>query len=181
MFKTLMPLINILHEANTRKWTNAFYMIWDMFFVVRSNDSFNFPLGLIKYIVIVTERQLDSQKHKWMFWTPFNKTLWSLARAIPVLRMSASGTIRWTEDRSDDKTRFAKFGTVVSRLTLPGWRHCCLMFAAVCQWTVLGQLISQAKTQVALKVSKDSLRALNDYSISYALKVLLFLFRISAL
>ena len=26
----------------------------DMFFVVRSNDSFNFPLGLIKYIVIVT-------------------------------------------------------------------------------------------------------------------------------
>ena len=23
-----------------------------MFFVVRSNDSFNFPLGLIKYIVI---------------------------------------------------------------------------------------------------------------------------------
>jgi len=44
------------------------------------------------------------------------------------------------------------------------------MFAAVCQWTVLGQLISQAKTQVALKVSKDSLRALNDYSISYALK-----------
>ena len=38
-----------------------------MFFVVRSNDSFNFPLGLIKYIVIVTERQLDSQKHKWMF------------------------------------------------------------------------------------------------------------------
>ena len=25
---------------------------WDMFFVVRSNDSFNFPLGWIKYIVI---------------------------------------------------------------------------------------------------------------------------------
>ena len=25
-----------------------------MFFVVRSNDSFNFPLGLMKYIVIVT-------------------------------------------------------------------------------------------------------------------------------
>ena len=25
-----------------------------MFFVVQSNDSFNFPLGLIKYIVIVT-------------------------------------------------------------------------------------------------------------------------------
>ena len=25
-----------------------------MFFVVRSNDSFNFPLGLIKYIVIIT-------------------------------------------------------------------------------------------------------------------------------
>ena len=25
-----------------------------MFFVVRSNDGFNFPLGLIKYIVIVT-------------------------------------------------------------------------------------------------------------------------------
>ena len=24
-----------------------------MFFIVRSNDSFNFPLGLIKYIVIV--------------------------------------------------------------------------------------------------------------------------------
>ena len=24
----------------------------DMFFVVRSNDSFNFPLGSIKYIVI---------------------------------------------------------------------------------------------------------------------------------
>ena len=24
-----------------------------MFFVVRSNDSFNFPLGLIKYIVII--------------------------------------------------------------------------------------------------------------------------------
>ena len=118
----------------------------------------------------------DSQKHKWMFWTPFNKTLWSLARAIPVLRMSASGTIRWIEDRSDDKTRFAKFGTVVSWLTLPGWRHCCLMFAAVCQWTVLGQLVSQAKTQVALKVCKDSLQALNDYSISYALKVLYFCF-----
>ena len=28
-------------------------MIWDIFFVVRSNDSFNFPPGLIKYIVIV--------------------------------------------------------------------------------------------------------------------------------
>ena len=26
-----------------------------MFFVVRSNDNFNFPLGLIKYIVIVNE------------------------------------------------------------------------------------------------------------------------------
>ena len=26
---------------------------WDMFFVVWSNDSFNFPLGWIKYIVIV--------------------------------------------------------------------------------------------------------------------------------
>ena len=26
-----------------------------MFFVVRSNDSFNFPLGLIKYIAIVTQ------------------------------------------------------------------------------------------------------------------------------
>ena len=29
------------------------YNYWDMFFIVRSNDSFNFPLGLIKYIVIV--------------------------------------------------------------------------------------------------------------------------------
>ena len=29
------------------------YNYWDMFFVVRSNDSFNFPLGWIKYIVIV--------------------------------------------------------------------------------------------------------------------------------
>ena len=26
-----------------------------MFFVVRSNDNFNFPLGLIKYIVIVVK------------------------------------------------------------------------------------------------------------------------------
>ena len=26
-----------------------------MFFVVQSNDSFNFPLGLIKYIVIVNQ------------------------------------------------------------------------------------------------------------------------------
>ena len=55
------------------------------------------------------------------------------------------------------------------------------MFAAVCQWTVLGQLVSQAMTQVALKVCKDSLQALDDYSVSYALKVLLFLLRISAL
>ena len=31
----------------------VWFMIWDMFFVVRSNDSFNFPLGLIKYIVII--------------------------------------------------------------------------------------------------------------------------------
>ena len=31
----------------------VWFMIWDMFFIVRSNDSFNFPLGLIKYIVIV--------------------------------------------------------------------------------------------------------------------------------
>ena len=27
--------------------------ITDIFFVLRSNDSFNFPLGLIQYIVIV--------------------------------------------------------------------------------------------------------------------------------
>ena len=26
---------------------------WDMFFVVHSNNSFNFPVGLIKYIVAV--------------------------------------------------------------------------------------------------------------------------------
>ena len=32
---------------------SMWFMIWDMFFVVRSNDSFNFPLGLIKYVVIV--------------------------------------------------------------------------------------------------------------------------------
>ena len=29
---------------------------WDMFFVVRSNDSFNFPLGWIKNIVTVTSK-----------------------------------------------------------------------------------------------------------------------------
>ena len=34
-----------------------------MFFVVRSNDSFNFPLGLIKYIVIVKwERERDRHR-----------------------------------------------------------------------------------------------------------------------
>ena len=34
----------------------VWFMIYnyrDMFFIVRSNDSFNFPLGLIKYIVSV--------------------------------------------------------------------------------------------------------------------------------
>ena len=30
-----------------------------MFFVVRSNDSFNFPLGLIKYIVIVIDIKIQ--------------------------------------------------------------------------------------------------------------------------
>ena len=34
-----------------------------MFFVVRSNDSFKFPLGLIKYIVIVTE----CSQSAWLF------------------------------------------------------------------------------------------------------------------
>ena len=29
------------------------YNYRDMFFVVRPSDSFNFPLGLIKYIVII--------------------------------------------------------------------------------------------------------------------------------
>ena len=29
---------------------------YHMLFLVRSNDSFNFPLGLIKYIVIVREK-----------------------------------------------------------------------------------------------------------------------------
>ena len=29
-----------------------------MFFIVRSNDSFNFPLGLIKYIVIAPDKCL---------------------------------------------------------------------------------------------------------------------------
>jgi len=38
-----------------------------MFFVVRSNDSFNFPLGLISYIVIVVifrhaDRQADRDR-----------------------------------------------------------------------------------------------------------------------
>ena len=31
-----------------------------MFFVVRSNDRFNFPLGLIKYIVIIVNYQLQT-------------------------------------------------------------------------------------------------------------------------
>ena len=33
------------------------YNYRDMFFVVRSNDSFNFPLGWIKYIVIVSHKR----------------------------------------------------------------------------------------------------------------------------
>ena len=37
-----------------------------MFFVVRSNDSFNFPLGLIKYIVIVTDTCLGRNLHHQM-------------------------------------------------------------------------------------------------------------------
>ena len=47
---------------------------WDMFFVVRLNDSFNFPLGWIKYIVIVViavilqpQTILFFQKHPIMF------------------------------------------------------------------------------------------------------------------
>ena len=37
----------------------VWFMTWnylDMFFVVRSNDSFNFPLGLIKYVITVIVR-----------------------------------------------------------------------------------------------------------------------------
>ena len=41
-------------------------MIWDVFFVVRSNDSFNFPLGLIKYIIIVIVSWVE-------FWHPADK------------------------------------------------------------------------------------------------------------
>ena len=42
------------------------YNYWDMFFVVRSNDSFNFPLGLIKYIVIVLLGfEIIGSKHYW--------------------------------------------------------------------------------------------------------------------
>ena len=37
-----------------------------MFFVVRSKDSFNFPLGLIKYIVIVTDTCLGRNLHQQM-------------------------------------------------------------------------------------------------------------------
>ena len=36
-----------------------------MFFVVRSNDSFNFPLGLIKYIVtvvVVTYKRISKRQ-----------------------------------------------------------------------------------------------------------------------
>ena len=32
-----------------------------MFFVARSNDSFNFPLGLIKYTDIVNRKELGQQ------------------------------------------------------------------------------------------------------------------------
>ena len=37
--------VRVVHELELLRY---------MFFVARSNDSFNFPLGLIKYIVIVT-------------------------------------------------------------------------------------------------------------------------------
>ena len=36
--------VNVVHDLELLRY---------MFFVVQSNDSFNFPLGLIKYIVIV--------------------------------------------------------------------------------------------------------------------------------
>ena len=38
-----------------------------MFFVVRSNDSFNFPLGLIKYMVIVIVLNPTDKTSKFVF------------------------------------------------------------------------------------------------------------------
>ena len=50
-----------------------------MFIIVRSNDGFNFPLGWIKYIVIVFSwRYLMVKLHPCIFWS----ILWSLGGAL---------------------------------------------------------------------------------------------------
>ena len=41
---------------------------FDMFFVVRSNDSFNFPLGLIKYIVISNGTKTNKEMKSRSWW-----------------------------------------------------------------------------------------------------------------
>ena len=51
-----------------------------MFFVVRSNDSFNFPLGLIKYIVIVIALRLSGINSIFFFLK--SEQVWPSGRAL---------------------------------------------------------------------------------------------------
>jgi len=44
--------VRVFHDSELLRYVLRCYVMWDMFFVVRSNDSFNFPLGWIKSVVI---------------------------------------------------------------------------------------------------------------------------------
>ena len=47
--------------------TTTSYLLLQMLLLLlqQSNDSFNFPLGLIKYVVIVTVVMIVTSYHKW--------------------------------------------------------------------------------------------------------------------
>ena len=64
-----------------------------MFFVVRSNDSFNFPLGLIKYIVIiVTECCVEVRDV--LVWSGIVSVVWS-SGVVNALWRSGIAIVAW--------------------------------------------------------------------------------------
>ena len=72
---TAIPMGKFIHELNEIQ-TYVYlcvclmtYNYWDMSFLVRSNDSFNFPLGWMKYIVIVVIVIVVKQNKGRSFWT----------------------------------------------------------------------------------------------------------------
>ena len=80
------------------------YNYWDMFFAVRLNDSFNFPLGWIKYtvIIVIYKRLQFNRSHNFVcLCSPF---LVTLCADTEVIKAKQEGVISLARSRHTNET-----------------------------------------------------------------------------